>query len=462
MSQEKSQDAIGSTPLGYDEWRHDLETYIERSKRDAVFNVNRALLSLYWHIGNDILEKNKALGWGAQVIKRLPADLTRRFPDDRGYSERNLKNMRRFAAAYPDFPYFRIPRTSLDGFAIGQASLAQFTDNCEEFGQVALAQISWYHHISLLSKVKDDAQRAFYIVETVRNGWSRDVMMMQIDNGYINAKGRSVNNFSSTLPPPDSDLARYVFKDPYNFSFLGTVALQNELDIERTLTTRITDFLLEMGRGFAFIGRQYHLDIGGDDYYIDILMYHLKLHCYVVVKLKAVEFIPEFVSKPNFYISAVDEYVKSPEDKPTIGLLLCRTKNDKKAEFALRGITQPMGIAAYETEKLFAEVASALPQINEIEIDLSDHIMSVRDTITDKLPISDVVADRLTDIYLYVESNPNTTSERVAEGTGIGRESVKKYLRQLSKIGLLLPEGKNRSRTYKVNSTISQRGQYET
>ena len=167
-----------------------------------------------------------------------------------------------------------------------------------------------------------------------------------------------------------SDLARYTFKDPYNFSFLGTVALQNELDIEKKLTERVTDFLLEMGKGFSFVGRQYHLSVDGDDYYIDILMYHLKLHCYVVVELKAVEFIPEYVSKLNFYISAVDEYVKAPEDKPTIGLLLCRTKSNKKAEFALRGITQPLGIAQYETEKLFADVASSLPQIEELEKDI--------------------------------------------------------------------------------------------
>ena len=200
------------------------------------------------------------------------------------------------------------------------------------------AQITWYHHISLLSKVKDIAERAYYITETAQNGWSRDVMLMQIANGYIHAKGHAINNFEQTLPPLQSDLAKYIFKDPYNFSFLGTVALQNELDIEKTLTSKITDFLLEMGRGFAYIGRQYHISVDGDDYYIDLLMYHLKLHCYVVVELKAVEFKPEFVSKLNFYISAVDDIVKSPEDKPTIGLLLCRTKSNKKAEFSLRGI----------------------------------------------------------------------------------------------------------------------------
>lgn len=197
-------------------------------------------------------------------------------------------------------------------------------------------------------------------------------MLTQIANGYIHAKGNSINNFEHTLPPVQSDLARQAFKDPYKFSFLGTVALQNELDIEKKLTERITDFLIEMGRGFAFVGRQYHITVDGDDYYIDLLMYHLKLHCYVVVELKAVEFIPEFVSKLNFYISAVDEYVKTPDDKPTIGLLLCRTKSDTKARFALRGITQPLGIAQYETEKLFADVASALPQIDEIEKELED------------------------------------------------------------------------------------------
>lgn len=239
--------------------------------------------------------------------------------------------------------------------------------------QVPLAQISWYHHISLIAKVKDNATRAFYILETVANGWSRDVMMMQVANKFIEAKGKAITNFDYTLPPLQSDLAKYAFKDPYKFSFIGTVALQNELDIERSLAIKVTDFLLEMGRGFAFIGRQYHVSVDGDDYYIDILMYHLHLHCYVVIELKAVEFIPEFVSKLNFYISAVDEYVKSPEDKPTIGLLLCRTKSDKKAQFALRGITQPMGIAQYETEKLFADVASSLPQFEDIEIEIGNN-----------------------------------------------------------------------------------------
>lgn len=359
-------------PNGYTQWRKDIEQLIDTAKLHTALNVNVGTLTLYWNIGKSILQKQEQEGWGKQVIEQLSKDLISRYPDDRGYSVRNLRYMKRFASAYPDFPILQVPLAELKELPILQATLAELENEGKEFVQVPLAQISWYHHISLLPKVKDEAERAYYITETAQNGWSRDVMLLQIDNGYIHAKGHAINNFEQTLPPPQSDLARYIFKDPYNFSFIGTVALQNELDIEKSLTSKITDFLLEMGRGFAYIGRQYHISVDGDDYYIDLFMYHLKLHCYVVVELKAVEFKPEFVSKLNFYISAVDDLVKSPEDKPTIGLLLCRTKSNKKAEFSLRGITQPMGIAQYETEKLFADVASALPQIENLENSMDD------------------------------------------------------------------------------------------
>lgn len=359
-------------PNGYTQWRKDIEQLIDTAKLHTALNVNVGTLTLYWNIGKSILQKQEQEGWGKQVIEQLSKDLISRYPDDRGYSVRNLRYMKRFASAYPDFPILQVPLAELKELPILQATLAELENEGKEFVQVPLAQISWYHHISLLPKVKDEAERAYYITETAQNGWSRDVMLLQIDNGYIHAKSHAINNFEQTLPPPQSDLARYIFKDPYNFSFIGTVALQNELDIEKSLTSKITDFLLEMGRGFAYIGRQYHISVDGDDYYIDLLMYHLKLHCYVVVELKAVEFKPEFVSKLNFYISAVDDLVKSPEDKPTIGLLLCRTKSNKKAEFSLRGITQPMGIAQYETEKLFADVASALPQIENLENSMDD------------------------------------------------------------------------------------------
>lgn len=362
---DKAGDLLPGWYLG---WRNHIEQMIAQSKLSAAMHVNTDMLSLYWHIGKSILEKQKQEGWGKQVIIQLSRDLTRRFPDDHGYSDRNLRNMRLFAKSYPTYPIWQVPLAKLSNGEIWQAALAKLkTASYKDYIEIPLNQVTWYHHISLLSKVKDEAERAYYIIETAQNGWSRDTMLTQIANGYINAKGHAINNFEQTLPPPQSDLAKYVFKDPYNFSFLGTVALQNELDIEKSLTSKITDFLLEMGRGFAYVGRQYHITVDGDDYYIDLLMYHLKLHCYVAIELKAVEFKPEFVSKLNFYISAVDDTVKSPEDKPTIGLLLCRTKSDKKAEYTLRGITQPMGIAQYETQKLFEDVASALPQIQDLE-----------------------------------------------------------------------------------------------
>lgn len=360
-------DGTFALPGGYEAWRKEIIALIETAKYKAALNVNAELLALYWKIGSDIIKKQEEQGWGTQIISQLSKDLTHRFPEDRGYSERNLRNMKRFAVEYPDFPFLQVPLAKIKDGTIWQVPLAELKEEGKDSVQVPLTQITWYHHISLLPKVKDVAERAFYMMATAQEGWSRDMMLTQIANGYINAKGSAINNFDKTLPPIQSDLARYTFKDPYNFSFLGTVALQNELDMERKLAERITEFLLEMGRGFSFVGRQYHIAVDGDDYYIDILMYHLKLHCYVVVELKAVEFIPEFVSKLNFYISAIDEYVKMPEDKPTIGLLLCRTKSNTKAQFALRGITQPLGIAQYETEQLFADVASALPQIEELE-----------------------------------------------------------------------------------------------
>jgi predicted nuclease of restriction endonuclease-like (RecB) superfamily len=363
-------------PEGYEYWQKSIVSRIKNAKLQASFHVNADLLSLYWSIGSDILEKQQTLGWGAQVIDILSQDLSLAFPEDRGYSVRNLKYMRAFAEAYPDFPIVQVPLAQLQKYPIWQVPLASLQGEDKDLVQVPLAQITWYHHISLLSKVKDKTERALYILATAQEGWSRDAMLMQVANNYIAAKGNIINNFDVTLPSHQSDLAKYTFKDPYNFSFLGTVALQNELSIEKELAKRVTDFLLEMGKGFAFIGRQYHVIVDGDDYYIDILMYHLQLHCYVVVELKAVEFIPEFVSKLNFYISAVDEYVKTPEDKPTIGLLLCRSKSDTKASFALRGVTQPLGIAEYETQKLFADVASSLPQIEDLENNIEENYNS--------------------------------------------------------------------------------------
>lgn len=361
---------ISELPDGYTEWREKIERMIESAKFNAALHVNTDLLQLYWNIGNDILLKQKKDGWGSQVVDQLSVDLCRRFPDDKGYSVRNLYHMRRFAEAYPDFPILQVSLAEFKGKPILPSTLSDLVDG--ETVKIPLTIISWFHHISLLPKIEDKSERAFYILEASRNGWSRDVMLNKYATDYMNSVGKTISNFKTTLPSPESDLAKYSFRDPYVFSFLGTMALQHEKDIEKRLAEKITDFLLEMGRGFSYIGRQYNIVVDGEDYYIDILMYHVRLHCYVVVELKAVEFIPEFVSKLNFYISAVDEYIKTPEDNPTIGLLLCRDKSNTKAEFALRGITQPMGIAKYETEKLFNEVASALPTIEDIEEAIED------------------------------------------------------------------------------------------
>lgn len=369
-------------PQDYKQWRTEIVSLIEQSKLQAVLNVNSELLALYWKIGNDILKKQEQLGWGAQVINQLSKDLSKIFPDDRGYSERNLRNMKRFAEAYPNFPFVQVPCSTLsqtvfwqvalaesETSAIRQVPLAKLEKKDEKFLNVLLTQITWYHHISLISKVKTLEERAFYILETAKQGWSRDIMLQNISLDYFHAKGKEINNFENTLPPVHSDLARYAFKDPYSFGFIGSLSLKNELEIEKKLTEHIIDFLMEMGRGFAFVGRQYHLSVDNDDYYIDLLMYHLHMHRYVVVELKTVEFIPEFISKLNFYVSAVDEYVKMPQDNPTIGFLLCPTKSNEKVRFSLRGFTQPIGVAEYEIKQLIDEVQNALPDIDDVTFD---------------------------------------------------------------------------------------------
>lgn len=365
----------------YQKWRAEIVALIEQSKLQAVLNVNKEMLALYWKIGSDILQKQKRLGWGAQVIVQLSKDLNKAFPDDRGYSDRNLRNMKRFASEYPDFPFAFVPFSALEQnnfwqvalaenqtTPIWQVPLAKIEKNGEMCVQIPLTQITWYHHISLISKVKSLEERAFYIMETALQGWSSDVMVQNISLDYYHNKGKEVNNFANTLPPVHSDFAKYAFKDPYCFGFIGTFPLKNELEIETKLTEHIIEFLLEMGKGFAFVGRQYHITVDGDDYYIDLLMYHLQMHRYVVVELKAVEFIPEFVSKLNFYVSAIDEYVKTPQDNPTIGFLLCSSKSNEKVRFSLRGFTQPMGVAEYEIKQLIEEVQNSLPNIEDIEL----------------------------------------------------------------------------------------------
>lgn len=332
----------------YKTWAEFITLKIKLAHTKTAIKINVEMLTLYWEIGNSIIEKQIKNGWGSKVIDLLAGDLAEKFPNNSGFSVRNLKYMRTFAEAYPQFPIVQVP--------LAQSKV--------EFMQVPLAQITWYHHISLLTKVKKTFERAFYIIETAKNEWSRDVMLLQIKSKLYERVGKALNNFERTLPDYQSDLAKSIFKDPYNFDFLMLSQKVKELEIENLLTQKITDFLLELGKGFAFVGRQYAVEVDNTDYKIDLLFYHTILHAYVVIELKAGEFIPEYISKLNFYISAIDDKLKTPTDEPTIGLLLCASKSNVKVEYAMRGLDKPLGVASYELEQLVKENIDKLNEIN--------------------------------------------------------------------------------------------------
>ncbi len=352
----------------YQHWFHHLCEEIDKQRLKAAMQLNAATLQHYWWLGNDIIQKQKDKGWGANVINRLSADLQERYGSDSGYSSRNLGYMKQFASEYPHFPFLQVPLAKMQETPILQARLAKFTISADgEFVQVPLAQITWYHHISMIPKIKDLSLRAFYITEAAIQGWNRDIMMLQIENEYYKKAQALPNNFDTTLPPVNSDLAKATFKDPYNLGFVDMTKVKQELDLEDQLASKVTDFLLELGKGFAYIGHQYPLNIAGEESKVDLLMYHTRLHCYVAIELKVVDFKPEFLSKLNYYISAIDDLVKMPEDNPTIGLLLCRSKNNTKVEYALRGMTQPLGVAEYQTNKMIEELKSELPSISDLE-----------------------------------------------------------------------------------------------
>ncbi|CBJ40969.1 conserved hypothethical protein (plasmid) [Ralstonia solanacearum CMR15] len=309
----------------------------------AALSVNRELVTLYWQLGRDIVERQQQQGWGAKVIDRLARDLRAAFPDMRGFSPRNLKYMRALAQAWPE----------------------------PEFVQQAAAQLPWFHLCTLLDKLGTREEREWYAAKALEHGWSRNVLVMQIETRAHERHGNAVTNFPDRLPPPQSDLARASLKDPYIFDFLGMTDEVQEHDLENALMRHITQFLLELGAGFAFVGRQYRLEVGGDEFFIDLLFYHLKLRCYVVVELKTTPFKPEYAGQLNFYLSAVDAQLKAPTDQATIGLLLCKEQNRLVAEYALRGMAKPMGVAEYQLlREIPAPLTSELPSIEQIEAEL--------------------------------------------------------------------------------------------
>lgn len=335
--------ALTQSPEGYADWLAELKTKIHSAQQRATLAVNRELILLYWQIGSDILARQAAQGWGAKVIERLAHDLRTAFPDMKGFSRTSLLYMRAFAEAWPD----------------------------EAIVQQAVGQLPWGHNLVLLSKLKNSAERLAYAQKTLEHGWSRNVLVMQIETGLLERQGKAMTNFRQTLPSPDSDLARESLKDPYRFDFLGLGDEAKERDIEHALMTHVTEFLLELGAGFAFVGKQVHLNVGGDDFYMDLLFYHLKLRCYVVIELKAGDFKPEHLGQLGFYLTAVDRQIKTAEDKPSIGLLLCKNKNKVVAEYALGDKTQPMGIAEYKLRESLPETfETKLPSIEQIEREL--------------------------------------------------------------------------------------------
>jgi predicted nuclease of restriction endonuclease-like (RecB) superfamily len=338
-------DALMVVPAGYAEWLADVKARVHAAQQRAALAVNAEVMQLYWRLGRDILEQQGREGWGAKVTDRLAHDLKAAFPEVKGFSPRNLKYMRRFAEAWPD----------------------------QEFVQQLLHKLPWFHLCTLLDKLKDPVQRDWYLRASIQYGWSRSVLVMQIETNAHKRLGQALTNFELQLPKPQSDLARESLKDPYRFDFLSLGAEAHEREIETALVQHITQFLLELGAGFAFVGRQVHLEVGGEDFYIDLLFYHLKLRAYVVIELKATNFKPEHTGQLGFYLSAVDAQVKAPEDAPTIGLLLCKSKNRIVAEYALRDMNKPMGIAEYQlAEALPKDLEANLPSIEQIERELGD------------------------------------------------------------------------------------------
>jgi predicted nuclease of restriction endonuclease-like (RecB) superfamily len=331
-------------PADYFQWLANLKQRIHGARQRALLAANSEQIRLYHDIGREILERQNRQGWGAKVIDRLSADLRAAFPDMKGLSASNLKYMRYFASECPE----------------------------RLIGQQSADQLPWFHIVILITKLFDPSLREWYAREALAQSWSRDTLSIQIKDQLHLRKGTAVTNFDRRLTPFHAGLATQILKDPYHFDFLGLGDEAHERDIENALMRHITRFLLELGFGFAFVGRQFRLEVAGDEFFIDLLFYHTRLKCYVVVELKALAFKPEHAGQLNFYLSAVDAQIKASDDAPTIGLLLCRTQNRMVAEYALSGIDKPIGVAEYQLVRALPEpLDTSLPSIEEIEAELS-------------------------------------------------------------------------------------------
>jgi predicted nuclease of restriction endonuclease-like (RecB) superfamily len=351
-------------PAGYAGLLTDIKQRVRHAQTRAVLAVNAELIRLYWEIGALIDARQRNEGWGAGVIPRLAKDLHNELPEEKGFSERNIKQMLAFYREYPHLEFVQQPVAQIESTPKVSQLVALFP------GELLLA-LPWGHHGVLMTKVKDPTTRQWYMRAAIENGWSRNILLMQIETTAHARLGRAANNFARRLPPSDSDLVRQTLKDPYLFDFLTLEIGFHERELEIGLIAHLEKFLLELGRGFAFVGRQYHLDIGDQDFYIDLLFYHLKLRCYVVIDLKRGDFKPEYAGKMNFYCSVVDDQLRHQDDKPTIGLILCQQPNRVLAEYALRGMDKPIGVSGFELTRALPEtLQSSLPSIEQIEQEL--------------------------------------------------------------------------------------------
>lgn len=380
-----------TTDKAYAEALQSIVKTIERAQVKMVMAANTQLLWAYWSIGNELSARTKANAWGAKVIDTLSKDLRKKFPAIKGFSARNLLYMRQFAEAYSPGNILQLnnlweqvksnaqPLVALlksgDGFetSITQPVVAQFTET--DFTNSLIGKIGWSHHLVLMDKCPQMVSRFWYMLNTLEHGISKNILLMQIEAGLFERQMalKKVSNFKSTLPAPQSDFANYLLKDPYIFDFVQAKEKADERNIEKQLTQHITQFLLELGQGFAFVGRQYPLRVGGKEYYADLLFYHTKLHCYVVVELKARAFEPGDPAQLNFYINVINDTLKTGQDNDSIGILLCKGKNEIIAKYALRGYNQPIGVADYVLSKAIPEnLQSTLPQIEDLEQELKD------------------------------------------------------------------------------------------
>ncbi len=323
----------------------DIKVRVRSAQIKAAISVNKELLGLYWDIGKMITKKQAKSRWGDSVVDMLAGDLKRDFPEMKGFSRANLFNIRQWYLYY---------------------------SKIDETVQQLVRQLPWGHNMVILNKIKDPTEATFYLTETIKNNWSRNVLIHQIEGGLHLRKGKILHNFEATLPVQLSDLARQTLKDPYIFDFLSLREEAQERELERELTKHITKFLLELGAGFSFVGSQYHLEVSGQDYYIDLLFYHLNLRCYIIIELKTGEFKPEYAGKLNFYLSVVDQMLKQEVDKPSIGIILCKSKDKVIAEYALKDMSKPMGVSEYKIVRAVPEkLKTSLPTIDELKKELS-------------------------------------------------------------------------------------------